>query len=75
MRILDIILIGCISVLFSCTPERPDKVIHCINPLLGTSTGYANLLPVASAPFGMVQLGADTHMNNSGYKYDAGMSR
>lgn len=64
-----IILSGCISILFSCTSEKND-VLSYINPFLGTSTGYANLIPVASAPYGMVQLGADTRLGGPGYKIE-----
>ena len=64
-----IILSGCISILFSCKSEKND-VLSYINPFLGTSTGYANLIPVASAPYGMVQLGADTRLGGPGYKIE-----
>ena len=47
-----------------------ENLISYVNPMLGTA-GDGKLLPVASVPFGMVQLGPDTHLNNSGYKYDA----
>ena len=64
-----IILIGCISVLFSCTSKKND-ILSSINPFLGTSTGYANLIPVVSAPYGMVQLGGDTRLGGPGYKIE-----
>lgn len=44
--------------------------INYVNSFLGTS-GDANLLPVASVPFGMVQVGPDNHLNNAGYKYNS----
>ena len=52
------------------TQKAHKGLISYVNSMLGTG-GDANLLPVASSPFGMVQVGADTHLNNSGYKYDA----
>lgn len=55
----------------SCFGQKPEKEpISYVNCMTGTG-GDANLLPVASVPFGMVQIGADTHLNNSGYKYSA----
>ena len=53
---------------FSQKAEK--KPVSFVNCMIGTG-GDANLLPVASVPFGMVQIGADTHLNNSGYKYSA----
>ena len=47
--------------------REPVSFVNCMT---GTG-GDANLLPVASVPFGMVQVGPDTHLNNSGYKYPA----
>jgi predicted alpha-1,2-mannosidase len=52
------------------TQKAHKGLISYVNSMLGTG-GDANLLPVASSPFGMVQVGADTHLNNTGYKYDA----
>ena len=52
------------------TQKAHKGLISYVNSMLGTG-GDANLLPVASSPFGMVQVGPDTHLNNSGYKYDA----
>jgi predicted alpha-1,2-mannosidase len=54
----------------SCARKSTDEVLSYVNCMTGTG-GDANLLPVASSPFGMVQVGADTHLNNTGYKYDA----
>jgi len=36
--------------------------------MIGTG-GDSNLIPVASVPYGLVQMGADMYLNNSGYKY------
>jgi len=56
---------------FICIGKNEDKKpVSYVNCMIGTADD-ANLLPVASVPFGMVQLGADTHLNNSGYKYSA----
>lgn len=49
---------------------KKKDLLGSINPFLGTSTGYANLIPVASAPYGMVQLGADTRLGGPGYKIE-----
>ena len=61
------ILILCCSCAITHTHK---EALPYVNPMLGTG-GDGNLLPVASVPFGMVQIGADTHINNSGYKYSA----
>jgi len=39
-----------------------------VNPFIG-SGGNGNIIPVACVPFGMVQAGVDTRMENSGYLY------
>lgn len=57
------------SLVYAVPPDRMQNIMY-VNAMLGTG-GDANLLPVASVPFGMVQLGPDTHLNNSGYKYEA----
>ncbi len=43
-------------------------VTDYVNPFIG-SGGNGNIIPVACVPFGMVQVGADTRMENSGYLY------
>ena len=61
------ILILVVSVfMFSCNSET--KKISYVDCFIGTG-GDANLVPVASVPYGMVQLGADMNLNTSGYKY------
>lgn len=56
---------------FNCFCQKTyQEHISYVNCMTGTG-GDANLLPVASVPFGMVQVGPDTHLNNSGYKYSA----
>ncbi|MDP4227586.1 MAG: GH92 family glycosyl hydrolase, partial [Bacteroidota bacterium] len=60
-----------ISFGYNCFSQKTNKEpISYVNCMTGTG-GDANLLPVASVPFGMVQVGPDTHLNNSGYKYSA----
>lgn len=63
--------LGTIFIGFHCFGQNTKKEpISYVNCMTGTG-GDANLLPVASVPFGMVQVGPDTHLNNSGYKYSA----
>ena len=52
----------------SCNPKNESKIEY-VDCAIGTG-GDANLMPVASVPYGMVQLGPDMALNNSGYKYD-----
>ena len=67
----SLFLLALMALVLSCAINKPLKeVISYVNPMLGTG-GDGNLLPVVSVPFGMVQLGADTHLINSGYKYSA----
>ena len=48
--------------------QKPHTYVDYVNPLIGT--GYdGRITPVVSMPFGMIQMGADTRMNNSGYYY------
>lgn len=66
-----IVALGAILIGSNGFSQNADKKpISYVNCMIGTG-GDANLLPVASVPFGMVQIGADTHLNNSGYKYTA----
>ena len=41
----------------------------CVRPMMGTGAAGC-VVPVAAAPFGMVQLGPDTYFTASGYHYD-----
>lgn len=69
--ISNIFLFGLLLIGFNGFSQKPDKTpVPLVNCMTGTR-GDANLLPVASVPFGMVHIGADTHLNNSGYKYSA----
>lgn len=62
-----VVLLSYLNCFLTETVEKPISYVNCM-----TGTGEdANLLTVASVPFGMVQIGADTHLNNSGYKYSA----
>lgn len=66
-----IFTLGLFLLVFNGFSQKTDKnPISFVNCMIGTG-GDANLLPVASVPFGMVQVGPDTHLNNSGYKYAA----
>ncbi len=44
------------------------KFISYVKPLIGTHIN-GQISPVAVSPFGMVQVGPDTHLTGSGYKY------
>ncbi len=63
----SLLLIVFLFVFYACN-NKNERIINDVNCMLGTG-GDANLLPVASVPFGMVQLGPDMYLNNSGYKY------
>lgn len=51
--------------------QSPSERTHTpyVNKFIG-SGGNGRVAPVASVPFGMMQLGADTRDNGSGYHYD-----
>jgi len=67
----NILILGVLLMDLNCFSQNPTKEpISYVNCMIGTG-GDANLLPVASVPFGMVQVGPDTNLNNSGYKYSA----
>lgn len=55
-------------VLFSCSPEPKDYTVF-VNKFIGTGL-EGRVTPVASVPFGMMQIGADTRPYGSGYHYD-----
>ena len=65
--LLLVILLTGMSSFCQRSVKEPISFVNC---MIGTG-GDANLLPVASVPFGMVQAGPDTHLNNSGYKHSA----
>ncbi len=44
------------------------KFISYVKPLIGTHKN-GQISPVAVSPFGMVQVGPDTHLTGSGYRY------
>ena len=58
-----------VTLLFSCQTEQPQSNNKSVNKFIGTGLNGC-VTPVASVPFGMVQIGADTHANSSGYHYD-----
>lgn len=58
-----------VTLLFSCQTEQPQSNSQYVNKFIGTGLNGC-VTPVASVPFGMVQIGADTHANSSGYHYD-----
>jgi len=58
-----------VTLLFSCQTEQPQSNNQYVNKFIGTGLNGC-VTPVASVPFGMVQIGADTHANSSGYHYD-----
>lgn len=65
-------LFGFVCLLFlSACGEKPeaDNYTRYVNKFIG-SGGNSRVTPVASIPFGMMQLGADTRANGSGYHYD-----
>ena len=56
------------SVAFSCSSNQSEPVDY-VRPMMGTGTAGC-VVPMAAAPFGMVQLGPDTHFTASGYHYN-----
>lgn len=58
-----------VTLLFSCQTEQSQSNNQYVNKFIGTGLNGC-VTPVASVPFGMVQIGADTHANSSGYHYD-----
>lgn len=58
-----------VALLFSCQTEQSQSNNQYVNKFIGTGLNGC-VTPVASVPFGMVQIGADTHANSSGYHYD-----
>src|SRR5688572_17028511 len=57
----------CISLLISCDKKVP--LTQNVNMFMGTGLN-GRVAPVASVPFGMMQIGADTRSYGSGYHYD-----
>ena len=54
-----------------CSPSSSSECTHTpfVDKFIGTG-GNARVAPVASVPFGMMQLCADTRDSGSGYHYD-----
>jgi len=66
-----VILLVTIVLSFSCYSQKESRdPISYVNCMTGTG-GDGHLLPVASVPFGMVQVGPDTNLDTSGYSYSA----
>lgn len=61
------LLVLFLCLLVSCQ-ERETKTAW-VNKFIGTGSN-GHITPVASVPFGMMQIGADTRPNSSGYNYD-----
>ena len=61
--IFGLMLVSC-----NTTPASTDYT-DCVNKFVG-SGGNGRVTPVASVPFGMMQLAADTRPSGSGYHYD-----
>lgn len=49
-------------------PSLHADVLPYVQPMMGTA-GEGRVVPIAAVPFGMVQLGPDTHFYASGYHY------
>jgi predicted alpha-1,2-mannosidase len=62
-----IICFVCISLLIAC--DEKVQVNQNVNMFIGTGLN-GRVAPVASVPFGMMQIGADTRSYGSGYHYD-----
>jgi predicted alpha-1,2-mannosidase len=58
-------------IIFGCNRKKTENDlsnVYSVNPMIGTgATGCID--PVAVVPFGMIQLGPDTHLYASGYHY------
>lgn len=67
VNVLSILLI--VLSLTGCKTKENESNNKFVNRFIGTGLN-ACITPVASVPFGMVQVGADTHSNSSGYHYD-----
>ncbi len=66
MKIL--LILGWVSLICSCSAPESDPVSY-VRPMMGTGAAGC-VVPMATAPFGMVQLGPDTHFTSSGYHYN-----
>lgn len=63
-----VILGLCTCLLIACKKEK-IKESQYVNAFIGTGLD-GRIAPVASVPFGMMQIGADTRSYGSGYHYD-----
>ena len=55
--------------LYAATLAAGAEPASLVRPMMGTGAAGC-VVPVAAAPFGMVQLGPDTYFTSSGYHYD-----
>ena len=55
--------------LYAATLAARAEPASLVRPMMGTGAAGC-VVPVAAAPFGMVQLGPDTYFTSSGYHYD-----
>ncbi len=63
-----ILLVAAFVMTAACsTADKP--VISYVNRMIGTASN-GNVTPVVSVPFGMIQMGVDTHLYGSGYNYN-----
>lgn len=64
------VFFGMILLMVSCNgTSSADDCFKYVNKQIGTG-GDARVAPVASVPFGMMQVGADTRPSGAGYHYD-----
>ncbi|WP_197516503.1 hypothetical protein [Flavobacterium gilvum] len=67
-KIVKLVIYGfCISLLIAC--DKKERVNENVNMFMGSGLN-GRVAPVASVPFGMMQIGADTRAYESGYHYD-----
>ena len=63
------LLIVCLGMICGCQVVDDEfEPARFVSPMMGTGAD-GRVVPVAAAPFGMVQLGPDTHFTASGYHY------
>lgn len=65
-----------IALLIAAPAIAREKAVDLVDPLVGTLADFGQLTPAAVAPYGMVQLGADTTpKNHAGYDFAASQLR
>ena len=68
MKKTGILFLLLVAFLCSCVQEQKPIYNKYVNKFIGSDPNGC-ITPVASLPFGMVQIGADTHNGSSGYRY------